>query len=91
MKVRISPRLEFQEDGIGVINLKDFEDFDYVIREILLDHPYLIYRGQRNSEWLLRTSIDRLFLYAKDRLPTNKDAENLLRKFKYSTRGRYVV
>jgi hypothetical protein len=42
MKVRIQPRLEFQADGIGVISLKDFEDFDYVIKEILLDHPYLI-------------------------------------------------
>jgi len=43
MKVRIQPRLEFQADGIGVISLKDFEDFDYVIKEILLDHPYLIF------------------------------------------------
>ena len=88
MKVRISPRLEFQADAIGVINLKDFEDIDYVVREILLDHPYLIFRGQRNSEWPLRASLDRLFLSSKDRLPKIKDATNLLKKFKYSTRGR---
>ena len=88
MKVRISPRLEFQADGIGVINSTDFEDFDYIIREILLDHPYLIYRGQRNSDWPLRTSLDRLFLSSKNKPPKISDARNLLKKFKYSTRGR---
>lgn len=88
MKVKLSPRLEFQSDAIGVINLEDFEDIDYVIREILLDHPYLIFRGQRSSGWPLRTSLDRLFLSSKDRLPKIKDAANLLKKFKYSTRGR---
>ena len=87
MKVRISPRLEFQADAIGVINLKDFEDIDYVVKEILLDHPYLIFRGQRNSEWPLRASLDRLFSSSKDRLPKIKDATILLKKFKYSTRG----
>lgn len=88
MKIIIRPRLESHSDGIGAILLKDLEDFDYVIRSILLDHPYLIYRGQRNAEWLLRTRIDRLFLSAKDRLPTVEDADSLLRNFKYSTRGR---
>jgi len=88
MKVRISPRLEFQADGIGIIRSKDYEDFDYIIKNILLDHPYLIYRGQRDYSWLLRTSLDRLFLSSKDQLPKLKDASNLLKKFKYSTRGR---
>ena len=88
MKVRVLPRLKFQADGIGSIDLTDFEDFDYVIREILLNHPYMIYRGQRNSDWPLRTSLDRLFLSSKNRLPKIKDAAKLLMKFKYSTRGR---
>jgi hypothetical protein len=88
MKIRISPRLEFISDAIGGINLTDYEDFDYVIREILLDHPYLIFRGQSNSTWPLRTSLDRLFLSSKNKLPKRKDATNLLNKFRYSTRGR---
>jgi len=88
MKVRVLPILKLQADGIGIIDLTDFEDFDYVIREILLNHPYIIYRGQRNSDWPLRTSLDRLFLSSKNHLPKIMDAADFLIKFKYSTRGR---
>lgn len=88
MKARILPRLEPQNNGISLISLADFEDLDFVIKEILLDHPYLIYRGQRNSVWPLRSSLDRLFLSAKGKLSSLEDAKNILKKFKYSTRGR---
>lgn len=91
MKVRISPHLKLRSHGIGVIDLKDYDDFDYVIQKILLDHPYLIFRGQSDSTWPLRTSLDRLFLEAKNELPTQHDASILLNKFKYSTRGRMTT
>lgn len=88
VQVRVSPSLEFEADGIGKINLKDVEDLDYVIKKILLDHPYLIFRGQREASWPLRTSLDRLYISAKERLPTHENALSPLEKFKYSTRGR---
>lgn len=88
MKVRVSPQLKFKSNGIGLIALKDYEDFDYVIQNILLDHPYLIFRGQSDSTWPLRSSLDRLFLDARKELPSQEDASFLLDKFKYSTRGR---
>lgn len=53
MKARVLPYLKSQGDAIGIVKLKDYEDFNYVIKEILLDHPYLIYRGQRDAEWPL--------------------------------------
>lgn len=48
----------------------------------------MIYRGQRESTWPLRTSIDRIFLEQHKKVPSVADAEKHLRTFKFATRGR---
>lgn len=88
MKVRLSPSFGEFKDGVVSIKLNDFEDFDYVIREQLLDHSYMVYRGQRDINWPLRTTIDRLFFEQKKRFPTEEEADNHLLTFQYATRGR---
>lgn len=82
------PSYSSVKNGVAEIKLNDFEDFDYIIREKLLDHPYLIYRGHRDSTWPLRTTIDRLFFEQRQRFPTNEEAEQHLLSFQYATRGR---
>jgi hypothetical protein len=88
VKVRISPHLTMINDAIGEIVCTDHKDMEYVISDILLDHPYLIYRGQKDARWPLISSIDRLFNSAKKRRATVDDAQKMLMKFQYSTRGR---
>ncbi len=88
MKVRISPTLKMLGDGIGSIKCTDYIDLDYVFSEILIDHPYLIYWGQANSEWLLKSSIDRLLYNVQLSDNTERYYNEILEKFKYSTRGR---
>lgn len=90
MKIRILPHYGEVKDGVVTIKLNDFEDFDYVIREKLLDHPYLVFRGHKDINWPLRTTIDRLFFDQKQRFPTAEEAEAHLLTFKYATRGRLV-
>ncbi|AVH25887.1 MULTISPECIES: FRG domain-containing protein [Vibrio harveyi group] len=88
IKVKISPDFRNWKDGVVEIVLNDFEDFEYVIREKLLDHPYMVYRGHRSAEWPLRTTIDRLFIEQVGRCPTTEEAEKHLLGFKYACRGR---
>ncbi|MFT6914734.1 MAG: hypothetical protein ACJAWL_001030 [Motiliproteus sp.] len=90
MKVRVSPSFGEFKNGVVTIRLNDFEDFDYVIREKLLDHPYMVYRGHQSISWPLRTTIDRLFFEQRKRFPTEDEAEQHLLTFKYATRGRLV-
>jgi len=90
MKVRVSPNFGEFKDGVVTIRLNDFEDFDYVIREKLLDHPYMVYRGHRDINWPLRTTIDRLYFNQRKRFPTEKESEEHLLTFQYATRGRLV-
>jgi len=90
MKVRVSPDFGESKNGVVTIRLTDYEDFDYVIREKLLDHPYMVYRGHQDINWPLRTTIDRLFFDQGKRFPTDEEAEKHLTTFKYSTRGRLV-
>jgi hypothetical protein len=88
MEVRVMPHFGKVENGVTIIKLNDYEDFDYVIREKLLDHPYMIYRGHRDAEWPLRTTLDRLFYKQHKRFPSLDDADSHLTIFKYATRGR---
>lgn len=90
MKVRVSPNFGKCKNGVVTIRLNDFEDFDYVIREKLLDHPYMVYRGHRDISWPIRTTIDRLFFDQRERFPTAEEAKQHLSTFKYATRGRLV-
>ena len=88
MEIRVMPGIKSLGNGIAEIRLNDFEDFDYVVREKLLDHPYMIYRGQHDSTWPLRTSIDRIFLDQHKTVPSQVDADKHLSTFKFATRGR---
>ena len=88
MEVRRPPSFGKCENGVVIIRLKEFEDFDYVVREEFLDHPDMVYRGHRDISWPLRTTIDRLFLNQRERFPTAEEAKQHLLTFKYATRGR---
>lgn len=88
VKVRRMPGFGKVKNGVTTLRLNDFEDFDYVVREEFLDYPHMIYRGQRDVGWPLRTSIDRLFFDQRKRFPTAEEAKQHLRRFKYAARGR---
>ena len=75
MEIRRMPGFKELVDGISEIRLNDYEDFDYVIREKLLDHPYMIYRGAKDSAWPLRSTIDRHFFEQHQKFPSQDDAE----------------
>ena len=73
--------------GILEIELSSWKYFhDYITQEMLEFH-YYIWRGQRDSKWKLESSLDRIL---KKKLKKDREslAEEHLRDFKFSTRGR---
>ena len=83
-----------QADGIATFRLRSSSDFfDFLEKEVFQastksKHSY-VWRGQRNKDWSLSSSLDRLL--ARLNLPTSKTDTLLkehLESFKYATRGR---
>lgn len=83
-----------QADGITTFRLRSSSDFfDFLEREVFQPsteskHCY-VWRGQRNKDWSLSSSLDRLL--ARLNLPTSKTdilLKEHLESFKYATRGR---
>lgn len=74
-------------DGVGVIRLNSWRHFhDYVIEE-MLDFSHYVWRGQRDSKWSLRSSLDRLLDKQKDRNRVLL-AKRQLHAFQIAVRGR---
>lgn len=77
------------EDGVTEVKLlswKYFLDFTY---QEMLDYETYVWRGQRNDDWALDTTIDRLIKTAK--IAKTKQygfRQSHLEQFKYATRGR---
>jgi hypothetical protein len=77
------------ENGVGEIRFLKWRYFiDYVHQE-MLDFDHYIWRGQKNYEWPLQTTLDRLIEKAKiDKTSKKKFIERHLEHFQYAVRGR---
>jgi hypothetical protein len=72
-------------DGVWEVDLASWKYFYDYVRQEMLDFSYYIWRGQRDAEWKLESSLDRVL-----RTKTQKAslARAHLTKFKQSVRGR---
>ena len=76
--------------GFMEVEFSSWKYFHDYIRQEMLDYSHYIWRGQRDSDWMLESSLDRLL---RGTSPSNRDqlAKNHLEKFKYAARGRRGV
>lgn len=75
------------EDGVVTYHLPKWQYFPDFIHSEMLDYRTYVWRGHRNSDWLLEPTLDR----ALKELPTRKRSrrhEIHLEAFKYAARGR---
>lgn len=75
------------EDGYAIFELSSWKYFHDFIRQEMMDYSHYVWRGQRDSTWKLRSSLDRAlqFIPARDKIAV---ASRHLEKFKYASRGR---
>jgi hypothetical protein len=83
MKRSLFPQVH-QEDGVAETYLKSWEGFHNVVKK-LLHHPGYIFRGQRDSKWLLEPSLTRL---VKRRSRWKAHEGKYLETFRQALRGR---
>jgi hypothetical protein len=73
--------------GVMDVDITSWKSFhDYVVTE-MLDYSHYIWRGQRDSSWELKTSLDRI-LSAHNKNPTTTLLNKHLERFKMASRGR---
>ena len=77
------PRVE-QEDGVAETYLESWTDFDNVVKK-LLRQPTFVFRGQRDSEWLLEPSLTRL---VAKRSTWKRNEADYMPRFRLALRGR---
>ncbi|MBW4055533.1 MAG: FRG domain-containing protein [Proteobacteria bacterium] len=78
------------DKGVMDVNLSSWRHFhDYVVTE-MLDYSHYIWRGQRDAEWGLDTSLDRV-LKKYEKKPTAALLNRHRDKFKLASRGRRGV
>lgn len=70
--------------GFKYIWIDSWNDFFKMVEVKLLDKPYLVFRGQFDSDWLLESTYTRL-LKRNPKIILEKHLDN----FKYFSRGRY--
>lgn len=83
MKQSFFPQV-YQEDGVAETYLKSWEDFHNVVKK-LLHQPGYVFRGQRDSNWLLEPSLTRL---VQKRSRWKAHEEKYLDTFRQALRGR---
>ena len=71
------------DNGISIYTLKSWKDFSDFISSQLLEHPNYVFRGQANSDWKLKPTLDRVI--AEQNSPLR---EKHLENFKFEVRGR---
>jgi len=77
------------EDGIGSVILTSWQNFLEFIYAEMLDYETYIWRGQRNSNWELESTLDRLIRTANVKKAKQYDfSKKHLEQFKFATRGR---
>lgn len=77
------------ENGIGSVLLTSWQSFLEFIYAEMLDYETYIWRGQRNSNWELESTLDRLIRTANIKKAKQYDfSQKHLEQFKFATRGR---
>jgi hypothetical protein len=74
-------------DGFFTIDLSSWKHFHAYVHQEMLKYYTYIWRGQRDSEWKLRSSLDRVLSGTPKADRSARVAEHLER-FKYASRGR---
>lgn len=75
------------KDGFAVFELSSWKYFHDFIRQEMMNYSHYVWRGQRDSKWKLRSSIDRALPFTP-RSKKEDIAFQHLEKFKYASRGR---
>jgi len=73
--------------GMLHATISSWKYFDDYIRDKMLDYKVYVWRGQRNSDWLVETTLDR-FLKTKPKKHRKKITELHLEAFQKASRGR---
>ena len=73
------------KDGILKFEIETMDDFNSAINQ-LLDYPHYVWRGQRDANWLLEPTLNRVLKDFDN--PSNRIVDKHLENFRYSSRGR---
>lgn len=77
------------ENGCGKVKLTSWKYFLEFVYEEMLDYETYIWRGQRCSQWELKSTLDRLTEKAKiKKIKHHGFAQKHLEQFKFAVRGR---
>lgn len=74
-------------DGIVEFELSSWKYFHDFVHQLMLDYSHYVWRGQRDANWALESSLDRL-LKSHHATPDPSMAESHLHSFKLAARGR---
>lgn len=76
-------------NGVSEVKVRSWRYFSDYVRQEMLDYQNYIWRGQRNSDWGLQTTLDRLMDSARvARTKRRNFRTQHLEQFKYAVRGR---
>lgn len=76
-----------REHGIWEIKLSSWKYLHDFVHQQMLDYEHYIWRGQRNTDWVLNSTFDRL-VKGKNEKKKIQILEKHLLNFKYAVRGR---
>lgn len=77
------------DSGVVTYTISSWKYFhDFIHEQRLLDFKTYVYRGQRNANWLLEPSINRLLNKSLSDSAYKKKLTNHMEEFKFSIRGR---
>lgn len=76
-------------DGVWEVELSSWKYFHDFVRQEMLDYAQYVWRGQRDSQWKLESSLDRVLRSKSAFFPdSTQRARDHLAKFKLAIRGR---
>jgi hypothetical protein len=75
------------KDGVSSVGLSNWKYFHDYVRQEMLEYSHYIWRGQRESQWTLESTLDRLQRGMSQKLRTSL-AQTHLNRFKLAIRGR---
>ena len=86
MKITLEYAKENIVDGILIAELDSWMEFNEYVCSTVLNYKHYIWRGQRNADWQLESTLNRTL---RDSNGNKEDLINMhLERFKYATRGR---
>lgn len=74
-------------DGVWIIRLSSWKYFHDYVRQEMLNFSHYVWRGQRDADWVLKTSLDRM-LQSRRKEDFELIANKHLERFKLAARGR---